>query len=71
MRAEYIKPAISFQSLAAGSVSSGCAYNMNSDGAIEIPGMGGETVFNDERVCTYPADMCFHVPAESSNVFDS
>lgn len=70
MRAEYIKPAISFQSLAAGSVSSGCAYNMNSYGAIEIPGMGGETVFNNEH-CTYPADMCFQVPAESSNVFDS
>ncbi len=79
MKKQYIKPIITFDSLAvSATISSGCAY-ISGDFAeyacpIEDP-EAGWTIFNDSAVCMMmpgPGDtICYDIPFAASNVFES
>lgn len=80
MKKPYSKPTVAFQNMfLASGVSMGCSYSSNHafDSCVtEIPGWGGETIFNDTTgECTYGVEMgaalCYDIPQESSNIFES
>ena len=75
----YIKPAISFQTLEmSASVSSGCAYNSTSaefQCPAKLPGQDFTVFVEDGRCDTYMPGIedviCYHVPQADINVFES
>lgn len=75
MKTKYTKPTIAFQNIALSSgLSSSCAFQANFQfGSCEvmIPEWG-ETVYNDGQCDIGFEDFpCYHVPAASSNIFES
>lgn len=75
MKEKYVKPMAAFQPLdIASDLSSGCQYQANFQFGIctiEIPEWG-ETLYSEE-VCdiSFEDFPCYHVPAASSNIFES
>lgn len=70
----YIKPAISFQTLAVTEASSGCEMLCNSTEMscpVTIPDWG-MTYFQDGMCDLLPVEqICYHVPVADNNVFSS
>ena len=78
MAKPYIKPFISFESLAVSTrAASSCSHqaaHAQYECAIEIPEWDGDTIFTEAIDCTWEPDainVCYHVPAATTNVFDS
>ncbi len=78
MKKSYTSPNIQFMSIGANSVSAACdLITQNHDplscGVDLGPGWDGLKLFADSSVCTYTdhMDVCYHVSAQSSTVFES
>lgn len=79
MKKQYIKPIITFDSLAvSANISSGCAFLASNQAEYQCPIIdeeSGWTIFSDLRNCMMmptPGDtICYDIPFAASNVFES
>ena len=79
MKKSYIKPTITFESLAvSSSVAAGCALISTNTAEYMCPVIdeeSGWTIFSDNAVCMFmpgPGDtICYDIPLANSNIFES
>lgn len=75
LKKSYSKPTVAFQNMfLATTVNSACTFSASLayDSCVTLIEDWGETIYNDDKCdISYEDAPCYHVPMESSNVFES